>query len=128
MAISTSRRPHHLRFRLDEASGRAGHDEVARHAGAKRIATAIEVSKDGFPTADTVVLATAGDFPDALSDAPLAASLGASVLLTAQSALVDEVAAEIRRLNSHTIVVLTTSSSTSCRLEARTRPATSTPR
>ncbi|MBW3578768.1 MAG: cell wall-binding repeat-containing protein [Actinobacteria bacterium] len=121
VAISTSGRPHHLRFRVDEAGGHAGHDGVARHAGADRIATAIAVSQAAFPRADTVVLARAGDFPDALSGAPLAASLAAPVLLTAQSALVDEIAGEIRRLNPHTIVLLGGTAALSPAVEDRAR-------
>ena len=54
---------------------------VERVAGSDRIATALAVSQAVFTAADTVVLASAGDFPDALAAATRATQLGSPVLL-----------------------------------------------
>lgn len=79
---------------------------VERLAGEGRIGTAIEVSKQTFPSADTVVLAYAGNFPDALAGAPLAKKLGAPMLLTGGGSLEDDVKDEITRLKASRVVVL----------------------
>ncbi len=69
--------------------------EVERLAGADRYATAHEISRGTWAdgTADTAVLATGGDFPDALSASGLAGALDAPLLLVGTevtSALTDE--------------------------------------
>jgi putative cell wall-binding protein len=80
-----------------------------RVAGTDRFATAVEISKSGFtdPSAvDTVVLATAYGFADALSAAPLAAKLGAPLLLTQQDVLTESTRREIERLNPKTVILV----------------------
>lgn len=80
---------------------------VVRLAGSNRYATAVEISKYGFPAgADQVVIATGTGFADALAGGPLAAKLGGPVLLTDPKGLPAVVAAEITRLNPSRIVVL----------------------
>ena len=76
-----------------------------RLAGDDRIATAIAVSRrrDSAPAA---VLARADEFADALAAAPLAAHLGAPLLLTPSDALPAAVAAELDRLGVADVVVL----------------------
>ncbi len=69
--------------------------EVDRLAGPDRYATARAISSATWPdgTADTAVLATGGDFPDALSASGLAGALDAPLLLVGTevtSALTDE--------------------------------------
>ncbi len=46
-----------------------------RLAGTDRVRTAVRISASTFPTADTVVLARADTYPDALAGAPLASRL-----------------------------------------------------
>lgn len=65
---------------------RAGWSEIPaadRIAGTDRIQTALEIARYAFPTgADTVIVARADDFPDALAGAPLAYKYQAPVVLT----------------------------------------------
>lgn|GEM_PF-3868945 len=56
--------------------------DTVQIAGATRLETAIAVSKFGWSQSDTVVIATARQFPDALVGGPLAALLDAPILLT----------------------------------------------
>ncbi|WP_341253313.1 cell wall-binding repeat-containing protein [Euzebya pacifica] len=80
---------------------------VERLAGPGRVQTAVEVSQRAFPNgADTVLLADAGNFPDALAAAPLAADLDAPVLLTPAAELAAEVATELERLGATDVVLL----------------------
>ncbi|GAA2021268.1 hypothetical protein GCM10009839_17740 [Catenulispora yoronensis] len=74
---------------------------VNRVAGADRYATAIQVSQTSFPkagSAPAVVLATAENFPDALSGVPLATAKGAPLLLSPSAASDPRVVAELRRV------------------------------
>lgn len=66
----------------------------------------IDVSQASFPGgADTVYLATAGDYADALAGASLAGRNDAPVLLLTDSGL-DDVVAEVDRLGATNIIVL----------------------
>lgn len=80
--------------------------EPERVAGDTRIATAVEASQQGWQQADTVVLATAGDFPDALAATALAVDVGGPLLLTASDRLPSAVASEIERLGAQRVIVL----------------------
>jgi putative cell wall-binding protein len=73
-----------------------------RVAGADRIATAVALSKRAFLAADTVVVARADSYADALAASPLAGRFHAPVLLTGSSALAPNVAEEVRRLGATT--------------------------
>jgi len=82
---------------------------VVRIAGADRYATAVEVSKFGYPvdgSADTVVIATGESFADALAGGPAAARFGGPVLLTTRNGLPAVTRAEIGRLDPDRIIVL----------------------
>ena len=57
--------------------------DIARIAGAERMATAVAASTAFFDAAEEVVLVRADGFADALAGAPLAADRGAPGLLTA---------------------------------------------
>lgn len=85
-------------------------DEVVRLAGADRVATAVEVSRASFGDgeADTVVLASAGDYPDALAGTPVAVAAGGPLLVTPTDDLADVAAAELQRVlpESGTVHVL----------------------
>lgn len=73
--------------------------ESVRLAGANRTETAIEVSKEAFPSgASTVLIASRDNFPDALCGAPLAHAVRGPVLLTSPRSLDASVTEEIRRL------------------------------
>ncbi len=76
-------------------------------AGASRIDTAIEASKKAFPEgADTVVIATGYNWPDALGGASLAGALGGPILLTKPDTLPATVLAEVDRLGAGKAVIL----------------------
>ncbi len=82
---------------------------VKRIAGADRFATAVKISQDSYPkkgSAKVVFVASAENFPDALSAAPAAAKLGGPLLLTLHNSLPSNVAAEIKRLDPPKIVVV----------------------
>ncbi|WP_285116155.1 cell wall-binding repeat-containing protein [Leifsonia sp. fls2-241-R2A-40a] len=80
---------------------------VTRLAGADRYATAVALSKAGFPSsAPTVVVATGANFPDALAAGPVAGFVNGPLLLTAPGALRADVSAEITRLKPSKIIVV----------------------
>ncbi len=68
--------------------------------GSTRYDTAVAISHNNFPTADTVVIASGASFPDALAAAPLAGAYDAPLLLTQPTALPAAVGAEIQRLGA----------------------------
>ena len=80
--------------------------EVTRLAGSNRIHTAIEVSKAGFASADTVILVNGYNFPDALAGAPLAEVCNAPILLIQAGEVHADVLAEIQRLGAEKVVLL----------------------
>jgi len=81
---------------------------TTRIAGANRYATTVAISNhylaDGG--ADTVIVTTGADFPDALAGAPLATARGGPVLLTRPTDLPPEVSEEIVRLDPDEILLL----------------------
>ena len=84
-----------------------GTAEVVRRAGTDRFATAVDVSRSTWTAgADTVVLANARTFPDAVTGGGLAARLDAPVLLFERDSLPEATAAELRRLDPDRILVM----------------------
>lgn len=96
---------------LNHFTGRAGaytlrakYGQVERIAGTDRIATAVGISREGWPTQPaesvetTVVIAYSQNYPDALSAASLAGACGSPVLLNGADTLAPAVADEIARL------------------------------
>jgi putative cell wall-binding protein len=81
---------------------------TVRYAGVNRSDTAAQVSRAAFDSADTVVIARADAYPDALAGAPLAGVRNAPMLLTGRTALGPATAEEIRRLGPTTAYVLGT--------------------
>ncbi len=77
-----------------------------RISGANRFATAAEISKASFKTADTVVLAYGLNYADALAGVTLANKLNAPILLTHTAKLPDETQAEIKRLGAKKVIIL----------------------
>ncbi|MFC0525284.1 cell wall-binding repeat-containing protein [Pontibacillus salicampi] len=80
--------------------------EKTRVNGTNRYETAVEVSKSGWTKADTVVIARADEFADALAGAPLAYKYDAPILLTDSDYIVGEVKQEIERLGAKNAIVL----------------------
>lgn len=79
---------------------------TARIAGSNRFDTAIAISKEGWKTSDSFVLATSGDFPDALAGGPLAYKEDAPILLTRPDKIPYETKEEIKRLGAKKAFVL----------------------
>lgn len=74
---------------------------VGRIAGDDRISTAVAISQADFRdarSANAVVLAKAGDYPDALAAAPLATFVDGPLLLTGSDDLSPATASELRRV------------------------------
>ena len=77
-----------------------------RLAGEGRMQTMSAIVAEGFDSAETVILATAWNFPDALGASGLAGVLGAPVLLTDGDSLSDEAADQIERLGAKNVVIV----------------------
>lgn len=91
-----------------------------RVAGANRYETAVDISEAAFadPSAVSTVYVAAGtNYPDALGAGPVAAKVGAPVLLTRQDALPPVVADEITRLDPESIVLIGATGSVSTAVE-----------
>ncbi len=75
--------------------------------GTDRFGTSVQVSQETFPEgADTVIVTTGRNWPDALAAASLAGIYNAPVLLTWPTDLPDEIAAEIERLGATDAFIL----------------------
>ena len=73
---------------------------VLRVAGADRIGTSVALSRTIHSSASTVVIARSDAYADALAAAPLAAKLGAPVLLSPPGGITGELELEVRRLGA----------------------------
>lgn len=80
--------------------------EPERIAGPGRVATSVAAARSGWDRAETAVLATAGDFPDALAASTLASAHDAPLLLTRPSSLPSAVGDELERLDTGRVLVL----------------------
>lgn len=95
-----------------------------RVQGGDRISTAVETSKQQYRYgADTVVVAVAQEYADALAGAPLAYQLAAPMLLTPGSALAAPAATEVKRLGATRAVVLGGTAALSTKVEADLKAA-----
>lgn len=80
---------------------------VARAAGSDRVTTSIALAERAFPTGtDRIVIGRADAYADALAAAPLAASLGAPVVLNPSTALRADVADLVSDLGVDEAVVV----------------------
>jgi 2',3'-cyclic-nucleotide 2'-phosphodiesterase / 3'-nucleotidase / 5'-nucleotidase len=79
---------------------------VDRLAGLDRFETAIDISKEGWDTAETVVLVRSDEFADALAAAPLAYKHNAPILLTKPNTLHEDTIAEIKRLGAKRVLIV----------------------
>jgi len=68
--------------------------------------TAVEISKKGWDSAPVVVLATGGNFPDALTGTVLAHKVNGPLLLTESDHLNPAVSAELKRLGTQEVYLL----------------------
>ncbi len=84
-----------------------GYPATARLAGPGREATAAAVARASYPEgAGRVVLASAGDFPDALAGGPLATAVGAPLLLTGANQLSAVTRQALTDLGARAITIL----------------------
>ncbi|GEN53194.1 cell wall-binding repeat-containing protein [Halobacillus faecis] len=105
---------HWVRYHVKLEDGREGfvasgaiEPVTSRLEGKTRIETAIDISEKGWQNgADTVVLAKAFDFPDALAGAPLAYKYDAPILLTRTGSLDASTKEEIERLHADRVIIL----------------------
>lgn len=68
--------------------------------------TAVEISKEGWDSANAAVLATGSNFPDALTGTVLAHKINGPLLLTESDHLTPVVAAELKRLGTQEVYLL----------------------
>lgn len=81
-------------------------NKVDRISGQNRYQTAVEVSKEGWKSASTVVLARGDEYADALAGVPLAKKFNAPLLLTQSNTFTEATMNEIRRLGAKTVYLL----------------------
>ena len=81
-------------------------DFARRLSGSNRYATAADISKNTFESANTVVIASGEDYADALAGVPYAKSIGAPILLTTKDKLPAETLAEIKGIGAKKAVIL----------------------
>lgn len=74
--------------------------------GADRADTAVKISKDGWKSAETVILVNDSAIPDALTATPLAYAKNAPILLTAKGGLTKVTANEIKRLGAKDVIMI----------------------
>ena len=74
--------------------------------GKNRTETSIKISKDGWKSAETVILVNDSAIPDALTATPLAHAKNAPILLTGKGGLNKETANEIKRLGAKNIIMI----------------------
>ena len=74
--------------------------------GSNRHDTAVKISKDGWSSAETVILVNSSAIPDALTATPLAHAKNAPILLTGKDRLNKETADEIKRLGAKNVIMI----------------------
>ena len=91
--------------KIDVPSGYTQLVDWSRLAGQTRHDTMKEISQSGFESADTVIVASSVNFPDALSATALAGYYDSPILFTTADTLTDQCAAELRRLGATKAIV-----------------------
>ena len=74
--------------------------------GSNRHDTAVKISKDGWSSAETVILVNSSAIPDALTATPLAHAKKAPILLTGKDGLNKATAKEIKRLGAKNVIMI----------------------
>ncbi|MDO9557601.1 MAG: cell wall-binding repeat-containing protein [Coriobacteriia bacterium] len=81
--------------------------DITRLAGDDRVQTATKISREAFPMGcDTVLIASARDYADALCGVPLAQSYRAPVLLCEPTRVPPALESELRRLKPSRVIIL----------------------
>ena len=80
--------------------------KINRIGGNNRISTAINLSRNYFDHANTLVLVNSKEYPDSLTAAPLAKALKAPILLNDSNRLDTQVKNEIRRLGVKKVILV----------------------
>ena len=80
--------------------------DVETIIGKNRIETAIKISKDGWISAETVILVNDSAIPDALTATPLAYAKNAPILITGKDKLNKETEEEIKRLGAKNVILI----------------------
>jgi 2',3'-cyclic-nucleotide 2'-phosphodiesterase (5'-nucleotidase family) len=80
--------------------------QINRLQGADRYETAVEISKQGWETSDTVIIVRGDEFADALAAAPLAYKYDAPILLTRTDDLTAVTKKEIKRLGATKVIIV----------------------
>lgn len=91
--------------------------KVSRISGQNRIITSVYVSKSFYKTSDNVIIASAENYPDAMSASGLAKLYNAPILLSSRGILSKEVIEEIERLNVKNITIVGGNTSVSSDIE-----------
>lgn len=89
----------------------AAPESTARLSGDDRYQTSVDISRSSFVSADSVVVASGTNFPDALAASGLAGAVGGPVLLAPPATATDDallgvVQSEITRLRAKTVYVI----------------------
>lgn len=80
--------------------------KAERISGTDRVDTAVKLSKKEYKSADTVVIATKGNFADALTASTLASKKSAPILLVNKDSLNKSVKDEIKRLGAKNVIIV----------------------
>ncbi|KUP04445.1 hypothetical protein Q75_15440 [Bacillus coahuilensis p1.1.43] len=91
---------------VDTAEASSSTFDINRISGDNRYETSVEVSRQAFKSANTVVIAVGNNFPDALAGASLAYKENAPILLTDKTKLPSQVKSEISRLGAKNAYIL----------------------
>lgn len=91
--------------------------KVSRIHGMNRTSTAVYVSKSFYETSENVIIASADNYPDAMSASPLAKLYNAPILLSSRGMLSKEVMEEIERLKVKNITIVGGNTSVSSDIE-----------
>ena len=137
-SVSAGQGEHTLAFSASDAAGNwaatstasfavngggAATVQVVEIEGGDRIGTAVAASNEAFAdgAADTVIVCTAYNFPDALGASALAGAYDAPLLLTAPGSLPGAVSDEIQRLGAANVVVIGSEAAVSTNVETALR-------
>ncbi|WP_273831820.1 alpha amylase N-terminal ig-like domain-containing protein [Guptibacillus sedimenti] len=93
-------------WKVTSNAGEAEAKEPVRLSGSDRYETAVEISKEGWEKADTIILARGDEFADALAGVPYAYQLDAPILLTGKDKLTSSTKKEIQRLSPGKVIIL----------------------
>lgn len=91
--------------------------KVSRIRGINRISTSVYVSKSFYETSENLIIASAENYPDAMSASPLAKLYNAPILLSSRGMLSKEVMEEIERLKVKNITIVGGNTSVSSDIE-----------